>query len=111
MLHAVVDVDLTVVAVVTTVILEVVIVLEVTMDFQGDIVNPQRKEMFQGVVVMVVAVALVVPSVVVDVVDPAMKVVMVNVLEGHMSVVAELAEGQSLSVFAYIAIEMAASIS
>lgn len=106
--HAVVDVDLTVVAVVTTVILEVVIVLEVTMDFQGDIVNPQRKEMFQGVVVMV---ALVVPSVVVDVVDPAMKVVMVNVLEGHMSVVVELAEGQSLSVFAYIAIEMAASIS
>jgi hypothetical protein len=62
------------------------------MDIQGDTVNPQRKEMFQGLLTRGVVVMVVAALVVVDVVDPAMKVVKVNVLEGHMSVVVELAE-------------------
>jgi len=104
MLHVVVEAveDLTVVVVVTTVMM-------VTMDIQGDTLNPQVKEMFQSLLTRGVAVVvlLVVPSVVkvvdlvvVVVVDSAMRVVMGNVLEGPLSVVVELAEGQSYSVVA-----------
>ena len=91
MLHAAVDVvvveteDLAVVVVVTTVILEAVMV---TVE---DTISPLRKEGFQSLSLRNVVYMAVLLVVVVDVV----KLVKVNVLEGHSSVVVELAEGLS----------------
>ena len=91
MLHAAVDVvvveteDLAVVVVVTTVILEAVMV---TVE---DTISPLRKEGFQSLSMRNVVYMAVLLVVVVDVV----KLVKVNVLEGHSSVVVELAEGLS----------------
>lgn len=86
MLHVAVDVvvetvDLAVVVVVTTVILEAVMVT----------VSPLRKQAFQSLSIRNVVYMAVLVVVVVDVV----KLVTVNVLEGHSSVIVELAESLS----------------
>jgi len=86
MLHVAVDVvvetvDLAVVVVVTTVILEAVMVT----------VSPLRKHAFQSLSMRNVVYMAVLVVVVVDVV----KLVTVNVLEGHSSVIVELAKSLS----------------
>lgn len=96
MLHVAVDVvvesvDLAVVVVVVT-----TVILEAVMVTMGDTVSHLRKEAFQSHSMRNVVYLVYMVAVVVLVVVDAVKLVKVNVLlEGHMIVVVELAEGLS----------------